>query len=92
MSQNQENDFLTKEDIEDKRKVIIILEKCPLETAKVGNEIVLLNSDDHKNYISKKLKKDFSLYRPDIIHHSLLSLMDSPLNKAGFLQIYIHTE
>lgn len=85
-AESEESDgFLTKDDVADKRKVIVVLEKCPLETARLGKDTVLLNSDEHKSYIIKKLKKDFSTYRPDIIHHSLLSLMDSPLNKAGFL-------
>ncbi|KAL4453980.1 hypothetical protein ABPG74_003863 [Tetrahymena malaccensis] len=91
-AEEEEEDFLTKDDVQDKRKVYVVLEKCPLETAKLGKDFVLLNSDEHKAYISKKLKKDFSTYRPDIVHHSLLSLMDSPLNKAGLLQVYIHTE
>lgn len=56
-----------------------------LETAKIKNFEVLLNSDEHKGYISNKLNRDFSLYRPDVVHHSLLSLLDSPLNKAGLL-------
>lgn len=30
-------------------------------------------------------------YRPDILHHSLLALLDSPLNKAGKLQVYVQT-
>lgn len=30
--------------------------------------------------------------RPDIVHQSLLMLMDSPLNRAGLLQVYIRTE
>lgn len=29
--------------------------------------------------------------RPDITHQSLLMLFDSPLNRAGLLQVYIHT-
>ncbi|CAO3635888.1 unnamed protein product [Mucor hiemalis] len=29
--------------------------------------------------------------RPDITHQCLLTLLDSPLNKAGLLQVYIHT-
>jgi len=33
-------------------------------------------------------KEDF---RPDILHQCLLSLMDSPLNKAGKLQVIIKT-
>ena len=31
-------------------------------------------------------------YRPDVTHQSILALMDSPLNKAGLLQIYIRTQ
>lgn len=77
--------FLLKEDIEDKRKVIVVLEGCMLETAKVNRQDVLLNSDEHKGYISSKLNRDFSEYRPDVVHHALLSLMDSPLNKAGLM-------
>jgi rRNA small subunit pseudouridine methyltransferase Nep1 len=30
-------------------------------------------------------------YRPDVTHQSLLALMDSPLNMAGLLQVYIRT-
>lgn len=30
--------------------------------------------------------------RPDITHQCLMMLLDSPLNQAGCLQIYIHTE
>lgn len=30
--------------------------------------------------------------RPDIVHQCLLALLDSPLNKAGRLQIFIHTQ
>lgn len=32
-----------------------------------------------------------SSIRPDITHQSLLMLFDSPLNRAGLLQVYIHT-
>ena len=52
---------------------------------------MLLNGEDHANYISNKLKKDPSEYRPDILHQCLLTLLDSPLNKAGKLQVYITT-
>jgi len=62
-----------------------------LEAASINKKNVLLNSDEHRNYISKKLKKDYSDYRPDILHSCLLTLMDSPLNKAGFLNVYVHT-
>jgi rRNA small subunit pseudouridine methyltransferase Nep1 len=40
----------------------------------------------------KKHNKDPGNCRPDITHQSLLMLLDSPLNRAGLLQIYIHTE
>jgi len=37
------------------------------------------------------LNKDPADFRPDILHQSLLTLMDSPLNKAGKLEVYITT-
>lgn len=51
----------------------------------------LLNSDDHSN-VHKKYKKDSAESRPDILHQCLLTLLDSPLNKAGKLQIYVETK
>lgn len=50
----------------------------------------LLNSDDHKNILAKS-GKDISSYRPDITHQCLMMLLDSPLNKAGKLLVYVHT-
>lgn len=50
----------------------------------------LLNSDEHIG-VMRKLGRDISEARPDITHQCLLTLLDSPLNKAGRLQIYIHT-
>lgn len=50
----------------------------------------LLNCDDHRDMF-RKFKKNPADYRPDICHQELLSLLDSPLNKAGHLQIYIKT-
>ncbi|EFA77002.1 putative ribosome biogenesis protein [Heterostelium album PN500] len=38
-----------------------------------------------------KQLKEASEARPDILHQCLLALFDSPLNKAGFLQVYIRT-
>ena len=40
----------------------------------------------------KKHSRDPAASRPDITHQCLLMLMDSPLNRAGLLQVYIHTE
>ena len=55
-----------------------------------GKGYGLLNVDDHAN-ILRKLGRDFSTARPDITHQSLLMLLDSPLNRAGLLQVYIRT-
>lgn len=85
----------TKAEREKVRQVIVILEGATLEIVKVGKgndgRYHLLNSDDHQN-ILRKNKRDLADYRPDITHQCLLSLLDSPLNKAGRLQIFIHTQ
>ncbi|KAF0984555.1 hypothetical protein FDP41_000454 [Naegleria fowleri] len=75
---------------ESKRRLIVVLEGCPLEVAKIGDKYKLLNSDDHRSYLSKHGKNPDD-YRPDVVHQSLLALFDSPLNKAGLLQVYMHT-
>ena len=76
----------------EQKKVYIVLEQAPLETATLRKQTVLLNCDDHKTFINEKLKRDYAKYRPDITHQCLLTLLDSPLNKAGLLQVYITTE
>lgn len=70
--------------------LIVILENAYLEAAKIGTEYKLLNSDDHVSFLSKK-KRDPSQARPDIAHQCLMTLMDSPLNKAGLLKVYVRT-
>ncbi|KNE58206.1 hypothetical protein AMAG_05018 [Allomyces macrogynus ATCC 38327] len=76
------------------RRVIVVLSGAILETVKIGKNkdarYQLLNSDDHVHLL-KKHGRDFSTYRPDITHQCLLTLLDSPLNKAGRLQVYIST-
>ena len=62
-----------------------------LETVKAGQSFQLLNSDDHA-HILKKNNKNAAEYRPDICHQCLMMLLDSPLSKAGKLEVYIHTE
>ncbi|CRL05174.1 CLUMA_CG018012, isoform A [Clunio marinus] len=74
-----------------KKRLIVILHGAQLETVKVGNTFELLNCDDHLQ-ILKKYNRDPGSCRPDITHQSLLMLMDSPLNRAGMLQVYIKTE
>ncbi len=71
--------------------VIIVLERACLETGKVGKEHVLLNCDDHATFL-RKHNRDPADCRPDILHQCLLILLDSPLNKAGQLKLYIRTE
>ena len=83
---NSKNTFTKR----DAKRLIIVLENANLETVKVGKQYELLNCDHHKQQILK-YKKDPSLCRPDITHQCLLMLLDSPLNRAGLLQIYIHT-
>ncbi|XP_029180324.1 ribosomal RNA small subunit methyltransferase NEP1-like [Acropora muricata] len=73
------------------KRLILILEKASLETVKNGKNFELLNCDRHKTMM-KKFKRDPALSRPDIAHQCLLMLLDSPLNKAGLLQVYVHTE
>ncbi|CAD6891935.1 unnamed protein product [Tilletia laevis] len=55
-----------------------------------GEKHALLNCDDHQRVLAK-MGRDIAEARPDITHQCLLTLLDSPLNKAGFLQVYIHT-
>lgn len=50
----------------------------------------LLNCDDHQGILSK-MQREVATARPDITHQCLLTLLDSPLNKAGLLQVYIQT-
>ncbi|XP_026862507.2 ribosomal RNA small subunit methyltransferase NEP1 isoform X2 [Electrophorus electricus] len=73
------------------KRVVVVLEGATLETVKVGKTFELLNCDQHKSMIIKN-GRDPGNFRPDITHQCLLMLMDSPLNRAGLLQVYIHTE
>ncbi|XP_046743874.1 ribosomal RNA small subunit methyltransferase NEP1 [Diprion similis] len=73
------------------KRLIVILDEAQLESVKVGNSFELLNCDDHANMLKKNNREPGSC-RPDITHQCLLMLMDSPLNRAGLLQVYIHTE
>ncbi len=79
----------------DKKRLIVILESATLETVKSGNKkdasYHLLNCDDHSG-ILKRANREVAEMRPDITHQCLLTLLDSPLNKAGRLQVFIHTQ
>ena len=74
-----------------KSKIIVLLDQAHLETVKTKNGIELVNCD-MPNYILRKNQKDPKHCRPDICHQELLALIDSPLNKAGHMQIYIRTK
>lgn len=76
-----------------KQPLIVLLDQASLETVKNRRGLYeLLNCDDHREICKKKLKKNPNDYRPDILHQELLALLDSPLNKAGLLKIYIATK
>lgn len=73
--------------------VIVLLEGANLETVKVPGRtsgLALLNSDDHA-HILRKTRRNANDARPDIVHQCLLTLLDSPLNKAGRLKVYIRS-
>jgi len=72
------------------KRLIIVLEGAHLESCKAGKEFSLLNIDEHKGILSRN-NRDFSTARPDITHQCLLMLFDSPLNRAGLLQVFIRT-
>ncbi|EIW71124.1 hypothetical protein TREMEDRAFT_37578 [Tremella mesenterica DSM 1558] len=87
---------------ENTRRLIVVLSQACLETYRVnagsggknaaGKEAkyALLNCDDHQGILARQ-GRDIADARPDITHQCLLTLLDSPLNKAGLLQIYVHT-
>ncbi|KAK4985455.1 18S rRNA pseudouridine methyltransferase [Elasticomyces elasticus] len=84
----------------DTQRLIVVLSNASLETYKASHgparggfkdeKYSLLNSDEHIG-VMRKMGRDISDARPDITHQCLLTLLDSPVNKAGKLQIYIHT-
>ncbi|KAL6058304.1 18S rRNA pseudouridine methyltransferase [Balamuthia mandrillaris] len=81
----------TKAEKEAGGRLIVVLDGATLETVKVANKYQLLNCDDHRTFL-RKHGRDVADARPDITHQCLLTLLDSPLNKAGKLQVYIRTQ
>ena len=72
-------------------QVTVVLVQASLETVKTRKgDFELLNCDDHRG-ILKKHGRNPSEPRPDILHQCLMALLDSPLNKAGRLQVFIHS-
>ncbi|KAJ1950698.1 18S rRNA pseudouridine methyltransferase [Linderina macrospora] len=84
----------TLEEKNETSRLIVVLEAASLETYKVGKsanaKYQLLNCDDHQGILAR-MGRDIAESRPDITHQCLLTLLDSPLNKTGRLQVYIHT-
>ncbi|KAL2219108.1 nucleolar essential protein 1 [Thermoascus aurantiacus ATCC 26904] len=77
----------------DTKRLIVVLSNACLETYRASGrdgKYSLLNSDEHIG-VMRKMNRDISEARPDITHQCLLTLLDSPINKAGKLQIYIQT-
>jgi rRNA small subunit pseudouridine methyltransferase Nep1 len=75
------------------KPIIVLLDQATIETVKNKRGVYeLLNCDDHRELCKRKLKVDPNHYRPDILHQELLALLDSPLNKAGLLKVYIQTK
>jgi len=79
------------EDVEREQQVIVLLDLASLETVKTkrGN-FELLNADDHRGTL-KRASRGGEEPRPDIAHQELLALLDSPLNKAGRMKVYVRT-
>jgi rRNA small subunit pseudouridine methyltransferase Nep1 len=73
--------------------IIILLDQATIETVKNKRGVYeLLNCDDHRELCKRKLRTDPNEFRPDILHQELLAIIDSPLNKAGLLKLYIQTK
>eukprot|EP00892_Ulva_mutabilis_P007826 jgi/Ulvmu1/5415/UM022_0210.1 len=69
-----------------KAGIYFVLEDADLKVGKVGKEFRLLNSDEHASYLQRK-GLDPAVHRPDVCHQALLSILDSPLNKAGVVKV-----
>nr|AAO25602.1 EMG1 [Nakaseomyces delphensis]CAE84401.1 Emg1 protein [Nakaseomyces delphensis] len=72
-------------------RLYVVLCQASLETyTSPTHKTSLLNCDDHQGTL-RKMGRDIAEARPDITHQCLLTLLDSPINKAGLLQVYILT-
>lgn len=75
---SQSKTFYTPEDRSN--RLVVILDNCCLETAQTKHGFELLNKDDHF-WLIKKRRRDPEDFRPDLVHQTLMALLDSPLNK-----------
>lgn len=92
MEYTQQNTRLPKtpQERQDWKRVIIILEHCPIASVSTDKGFELL-SEKHRNTHAKR-NQDPAEWRPDVVHQCLLHLMDSPLNRAGKLQVFLRTK
>ncbi|KAL8431293.1 hypothetical protein ACSSS7_005378 [Eimeria intestinalis] len=73
------------------KKVVVLLDDAVLELAKGrGGSLQLLEGLQHRQLLLRE-DRDIADVRPDIVHHCLLALQESPLNKAGRLCVFIRT-
>ncbi|KAG5482591.1 hypothetical protein CUR178_05734 [Leishmania enriettii] len=72
------------------KRVIVILEHCPLQTIRTDSGFELL-SDRHRAYHARH-NQDPADWRPDVVHQCLLHLQDSALNRAGMLEVFLRTK
>lgn len=72
------------------KRVIVILEHCPLATIQ-GEKGFELLTEKHRN-VHRKRNQDPNEWRPDVVHQCLLHLLDSPLSRAGMLQVFLRTK
>ncbi|KAJ7767507.1 Alpha/beta knot methyltransferase [Mycena maculata] len=73
------------------RRLFVILEQACLKAYRLSGPTKGKRSGPEGEGILAKTSRDIADAQPDITHQCLLTLLDSPLNKAGLLQVYIHT-
>lgn len=81
----------TPADKESWKRVIIVLEHCPLQSIQTDKGFELL-SDRHRAYHARHAPSDPAEWRPDVVHQCLLHLQDSALNRAGKLEVFLCTK
>lgn len=88
---NKEYKFKKSEEINSKKRLIVVLENACLETVKTKKgSYELLNCDDHLNML-KKMNRDWTEVRPDITHqvctsfsnHKIRHMSSNNTNKPG---------
>jgi len=77
----------TREERASGQKLVVLLDQAclRLKTMSSGRARLMTSMDRRK-------EDDGADYRPDICHQCLMALLDSPINKAGKLCVYIRTQ